>query len=74
MSSQPPDPPASTAEANPEDTPMAESDALGEAEAEAALATSTEFGLGKKDFETMTGILHRLTNYKDQEYGKYLGF
>ena len=25
-------------------------------------------GLTKKDFEAMNGILHRLTNYRDEEY------
>ena len=31
-------------------------------------AASPEAGLTKKEFDMMTGILHRISNYRDQEY------
>jgi hypothetical protein len=36
-------------------------------------ATSPEAGLTKKEFDMMTGILHRIANYRDEEYALYLG-
>jgi hypothetical protein len=38
-----------------------------------APATSPEAGLTKKEFDMMTGILHRITNYRDEEYTLYPG-
>jgi chromatin structure-remodeling complex subunit RSC1/2 len=70
MSSQPPDTAVLAAEVKSEDTPMAEANAPteAEAEAEATPSSSTEPVLTKREFEIMTAILHRLTNYKDQEF------
>jgi hypothetical protein len=35
----------------------------------AAPASSTDTGLSKRDFDLMTGILHRINNFRDEEYG-----
>jgi len=33
-----------------------------------ALAALPEAGLTKKEFDMMSGILHRISNYRDEEY------
>jgi len=38
---------------------------------EPAPAASPEAGLTKKEFDMMTGILHRISNYRDEEYVTY---
>ena len=37
-----------------------------------APAASPEAGLTKKEFDMMTSILHRISNYRDEEYVTYL--
>jgi len=69
MSSQSPAPTEPKEEVKEEDSIVAEGSATDAPEASEAPAgaTSTGGGLSKKDFEIMTGILHRITNYRDQE-------
>jgi len=50
-----------------EDSIVADSGAP-EATEQAAPAASPEAGLTKKEFDMMTSILHRISNYRDEEY------
>jgi chromatin structure-remodeling complex subunit RSC1/2 len=67
MSSPAADTAASAPEVKVEDSIVADSGAP-EATEQAAPAASPEAGLTKKEFDMMTSILHRISNYRDEEY------
>jgi chromatin structure-remodeling complex subunit RSC1/2 len=62
MSSPTFEPAAPAPEVKEEDSIVADSAAEGTA------PQTVEDGLTKKDFDLMTGILHRITNFRDEEY------
>jgi chromatin structure-remodeling complex subunit RSC1/2 len=70
MSSQTPDPSAPLAEIKEEENTGADGDATTTTPVANQPTSKYVSGttLTKKDFEVMTGILHRLTNYRDKEY------
>jgi chromatin structure-remodeling complex subunit RSC1/2 len=67
MSSPTSEPSAPAPEVKEEDSIVADSGAPDVTDG-AATATSTDSGLTKKDFDLMTSILHRITNFRDEEY------
>jgi chromatin structure-remodeling complex subunit RSC1/2 len=66
MSSPTSEPAAPAPEVKEEDSIVADSGAPDAAECTAP--PTVEDGLTKKDFDLMTGILHRITNFRDEEY------
>jgi hypothetical protein len=68
MSSPTPEQVAPATEIKEEDSIVADSGALDAVDGSVA-AASSESGLTKKDFDVMSGILHRITNFRDEEYG-----
>jgi hypothetical protein len=72
MSSPVAEPAAPALEVKVEDSIVADSGAP-DATDRVAPATSPEAGLTKKEFDMMTGILHRISNYRDEEYALYPG-
>jgi chromatin structure-remodeling complex subunit RSC1/2 len=66
MSSPAAEPAVSAPEIKEEESIVADSGAP-DATDRAAPATSPEAGLTKKEFDMMTGVLHRINNYRDEE-------
>jgi chromatin structure-remodeling complex subunit RSC1/2 len=72
MSSPAAEPAAPAPEVKEEDSIVADSSAPRAPDDDGpAPATSPEAGLTKKEFDMMTGILHRISNYRDEEYALY---
>jgi chromatin structure-remodeling complex subunit RSC1/2 len=67
MSSPATEPSAPVPEVKEEDSIVADSSPPDETDG-AAPATSPDAGLTKKDFDMMTSILHRISNYRDDKY------
>jgi chromatin structure-remodeling complex subunit RSC1/2 len=67
MASPAAEPPAPAPEVKEEDSIVADSSAP-DATDGAAPATLSDAGLTKKEFDMMTSILHRISNYRDDEY------
>lgn len=69
MSSPVAEPAVPAPEVKEEDSIIADSSAPDAPDNGPAPATSPEAGLTKKEFDMMSGVLHRISNYRDEEYG-----
>jgi chromatin structure-remodeling complex subunit RSC1/2 len=73
MSSPAAEPAAPAPEAKDEDSIVADHGARDEVDDGPASTILAEAGLTKKEYDMMTGILHRISNYRDEEYVFYRG-
>jgi chromatin structure-remodeling complex subunit RSC1/2 len=73
MSSPAIGPDALAPEIKEEDSIVADNGAPDAVEDGPAPSTLPEAGLTKKEYDMMTGILHRISNYRDEEYALYRG-